>query len=71
MNLAALPVNFGIGLFGALLLDEGDGLLDHRDGVILARAIAGRGGARENEHGCQAETSSFVDQLFTFSLRID
>ena len=51
-ELAVLAGKCSIGLFRPLLLDEGYGLLDHRDGVVLASAICRRGCASENNHGC-------------------
>jgi hypothetical protein len=51
-ELAGLAGDLRVGLFAPLLLDEGNGLLDHCDSFILVRAIARTGGTSENEHGC-------------------
>jgi hypothetical protein len=52
VELAGLVGDLGIRLFGALVLDEGHGLLDHGNGFVLVRSAARTGGASENEHGC-------------------
>jgi len=68
-ELAGLVADFGIGLVGALLLDEGGRLFHHRDGVILARAIAAAATPANIPVATMAK--SCVDTLvFTLNLRI-